>query len=175
MQCERVAKDVAASAPEVGALRATLGRSIRRELARVDISIARLAAVAGCSRPYAHAVIEGRVGVGIDLLDDFANALGCAPADLLRDHEPPRTRVCAPPTRNSTSSRRILASNLGRWASERELMPVHRLAQRSGVSATQLYAILGARVSASIDRLAPLSHALAIGATRLLEPSAPPR
>lgn len=124
-----------------------------------------MASVAGQHRDNA------RIGIGLDRLAAIASALECAPANLLSP-TPARVHVVAPPTSlecNALPLRCVLASNLQRWARRRGLLPADRLAQRAGMSTSQLYAMLGARVSASIDRLVPLASGLGVPTHVLVE------
>lgn len=176
MPCARRSGECARLDAAVIEQRHVVATHMERKRRDHELSLAMLAALSNCSRSYINAVKHGAVGIGLDRLDSIARALECPPAELLEnvEHLPP---VCAPPTSpdRDVPLRRVLASNLRRWARHRKLTSVERLAHVAGMSVRQVYAMLRGGVSSSIDHLVPLATGLAVLPHVLidLDPTAP--
>ncbi len=64
--------------------RSTLGRAIRRERERLDLSQEDFAERAKVHRTYISSIELGKVGVGIEVANGLAAALGMKLSDLIR-------------------------------------------------------------------------------------------
>ena len=67
-----------------------LGQRIRHERRRKGLTLAELGRLVGRPAPYLSQLENGRIEPRLSLLGDLAEALGCAPGDLLNDNAPTR-------------------------------------------------------------------------------------
>ena len=145
-----------------------VGRSVDQRRLAMGLGIGLLAASVGCSRTTIHAMLRGKVGVGLRKLAAIAWALECEAAALI-DEANDVAHVAPPPTCGAPMDLvRVFARNVNAWRRRRGLVNLESLARAAAMSTTQLYAIVGARCDPSIDRVEDLGLALEVPPHRLL-------
>ena len=150
-----------------------------RELVRLEINVATIAATrgvsraaiarrAGCSRSHLQEVLAGRRSVGIDLVSAFGWELEVKCAAFFRDPDVSPFFTCALLDARE-DVRRILATNFRTVTIERYgSLDVAAVAAASGWHPSCVYALLARRFSLCIDKLHTLATGLGTTACVLL-------